>query len=213
MYQTRTTEDSDLTADRRLLVSYNNYTAAQGVVDTLSDAGFPVEHVAIVGSDLRLEENVTGRMTTPRAALRGAGSGAMFGLVVGLFLGLFTTTSTSFIALVLWSILWGAIAGAAFGATSHAFQGGTRDFTSRSLIVAGRYDVLVATSMIEQARTVLQGGLAPADTVVVDRPPAAPAPAPPAPPASSDGDTTEHDRALMDDLLTEDSPKGRGGRK
>ncbi|GAA0376822.1 hypothetical protein Acor_31170 [Acrocarpospora corrugata] len=209
MYQTRTTEDSDLTADRRLLVSYTNYTAAQGIVDTLSDAGFPVEHVAIVGSDLRLEENVTGRMTTARAALKGTWSGAMFGLIVGLFLGLFTTTTTSFIALVLWSILWGAIAGAAFGATSHAFQGGTRDFTSRSMIVAGRYDVLVSTTTIEQAQTLLQGGLSPADTVVVDRPPTAGPATPPPPPATNDGDTTEHARPLIDDLVTDDPNRTR----
>jgi hypothetical protein len=72
---------------------------------------------------------------------------------------------------VLWSILWGAIAGTAFGYTSHAFTGGTRDFSSRSSIVAGRYDVLVEASVLEQARTLLQGGLQPADTVVVERPP------------------------------------------
>ncbi|MCT9931070.1 hypothetical protein N5079_12675 [Planotetraspora sp. A-T 1434] len=159
--------------DRRLLVSYDNYTAAQKAVDTLSDAGFPVETAAIVGSDLRLEETVTGRLTNGRAALMGLVSGAVFGLIVGLFLALFTSTTTSFIGLVLWSILWGAIAGAAFGFTSHAFTGGTRDFSSKSSIVAGRYDVLVAASVLEQAQALLQGGLQPADTVVVQRPPSA----------------------------------------
>jgi hypothetical protein len=159
--------------DRRLLVSYDNYPAAQRAVDTLSDAGFPVETAAIVGSDLRLEETVTGRLTNGRAALTGLISGAVFGLIVGLFLGLFTSTTTSFVGLVLWSILWGAIAGAAFGFTSHAFQGGTRDFSSRSSLVAGRYDVLVASAMLDQAQALLQGGIQPADTVVVPRPPSA----------------------------------------
>ncbi|MEW9529896.1 general stress protein [Microbispora sp. NPDC049125] len=159
--------------DRRLLVSYDNYAAAQRAVDTLSDAGFPVETAAIVGSDLRLEETVTGRLTNGRAALMGLISGAVFGLIVGLFLGLFTSTTTSFVGLVLWSILWGAIAGAAFGFTSHAFQGGTRDFSSRSSLVAGRYDVLVASAMLDQAQALLQGGIQPADTVVVPRPPSA----------------------------------------
>ncbi|WP_221891154.1 YrzE family protein [Microbispora sp. KK1-11] len=159
--------------DRRLLVSYDNYTAAQRAVDTLSDAGFPVENTAIVGSDLRLEETVTGRLTNGRAALSGLITGAVFGLIVGLFLGLFTSATTSFFGLVLWSILWGAIAGAAFGFTSHAFTGGTRDFSSRSSIVAGRYDVLVASPMLDQAQALLQGGVQPADTVVVQRPPSA----------------------------------------
>ncbi len=169
----KSTAADPVVVDRRLLVSYDNYAAAQRAVDALSDAGFPVEHAAIVGSDLRLEETVTGRLTKGRAALTGAASGAVFGLVVGLFLGLFTTTTTSFFALVLWSLLWGAVLGAAFGFTSHAFKGGTRDFTSRSAIVAGRYDVLVAGSYIDHARAVLEGGAQPADTVVVDRPPSA----------------------------------------
>ncbi|MET8160767.1 general stress protein [Sphaerisporangium sp. NPDC005289] len=157
--------------DRRLLVSYDNYPAAQRAVDTLSDAGYPVQNVAIVGNDLRLEELVTGRLTNPRAALSGAISGAVFGLVVGLFLGLFTTTTASFFALVVWAILWGAVMGAAFGFAGHAFKGGTRDFTSRSAIVAGRYDVLVPAAAMEEALAVLEGGNKPADTVVVARPP------------------------------------------
>jgi hypothetical protein len=166
--------------DRRLLVSYDNYAAAQRAVDALSDAGFPVENAAIVGSDLRLEETVTGRLTNGRAALMGAASGAVFGLVVGLFLGLFTSRTTTFIGLVLWSVLWGAVMGAAFGFASHAFKGGTRDFTSRSAIVAGRYDILVAASQLDHARAILEGGAQPADTVVVERPPTA-GPVAPAP--------------------------------
>jgi hypothetical protein len=162
---------SPLTADRRLLVSYDNYPAAQRAVDTLSDAGYPVQNVAIVGSDLRLEELVTGRLTNPRAALSGAISGAVFGLIVGMFLGLFTSTTASFFALAAWAVLWGALMGAGFGFASHAFKGGTRDFTSRSAIVAGRYDVLVPSAALEQALAVLEGGTQPADTVVVDRPP------------------------------------------
>src|SRR5690242_1426536 len=96
-------EPASPAVDRRLLVSYDNYAAAQRAVDTLSDAGFPVQTAAIVGSDLRLEETVTGRLTNGRAALMGLVSGAVFGLIVGLFLGLFTSTTTSFVGLVLWS--------------------------------------------------------------------------------------------------------------
>ncbi|WP_205825948.1 YrzE family protein [Microbispora catharanthi] len=192
-------------ADRRLLVSYDNYTAAQRAVDTLSDAGFPVENTAIVGSDLRLEETVTGRLTNGKAALSGLITGAVFGLIVGLFLGLFTSATTSFFGLVLWSILWGAIAGAAFGFTSHAFTGGTRDFSSRSSIVAGRYDVLVASPMLDQAQALLQGGVQPADTVVVQRPPSA-GPVTTAPAAA--GDTAPQATGYP---LTEDRAEARAG--
>ncbi|GII87207.1 hypothetical protein Ssi03_51970 [Sphaerisporangium siamense] len=171
MIQTSPAPTSSVAVDRRLLVSYDNYPAAQRAVDTLSDAGYPVQNVAIVGSDLRLEETVTGRLTNPRAALSGAISGAVFGLVVGMFLGLFTSTTASFFALAIWAALWGAVMGAGFGFAGHAFKGGTRDFSSRSMIVAGRYDVLVPSAALQEAVTVLEGGLRPADTVVVARPP------------------------------------------
>jgi hypothetical protein len=57
-------------------------------VDRLSDSGFPVEHLQIVG--IRTVEQVTGRMTTGKAALYGAGSGAWLGILTGLIFGLFT---------------------------------------------------------------------------------------------------------------------------
>ncbi|MFD0665385.1 general stress protein [Thermocatellispora tengchongensis] len=170
--------DVPVGGDRRLLVSHPDYLSAQRTVDTLSDAGFPVQNVSIVGQDLRLEEAVTGRVTNARAALTGAGSGAVFGVIVGLFLGLFTSTTGSFVALVLWAALWGAVLGAAFGFINHAFQGGKRDFASRSAIVAGRYDVLVTSAELERARQLLDGvaaatGSAQADTAVVTPPPSA----------------------------------------
>ncbi|GAA2869957.1 hypothetical protein GCM10010517_30060 [Streptosporangium fragile] len=165
--------DTQVVVDRRVLAGYDNYLAAQRTVDRLSDAGFPVENTAIVGSDLRLEETVTGRMTKGRAALAGAGSGVLFGAVVGMFLGLFTSTTLSFVMLVLWAALWGAVMGAAFGFINHLFTGGKRDFASRSAIVAGRYDVLVAASHLDHARAVLDSAADPADTLVVETPPSA----------------------------------------
>ena len=44
--------------------SYSSYEEAQAAVDRLSDEGFPVENLDIVGSGLRLVERVTGRVTT-----------------------------------------------------------------------------------------------------------------------------------------------------
>src|SRR5579875_2636397 len=90
---------------------FDDYAAAQRAVDQLSDDGFPVEHLDIVGSDLRLVERVTGRLTKGRAALAGAASGAWFGLLIGLLLGIFTTGSWFGLLLV------GLVVGAAWGAT------------------------------------------------------------------------------------------------
>src|SRR5690242_1778259 len=76
-----------------LVATYPDYQAAQRAVDYLSDVKFPVEHTAIVGTDLRLVEMVLGRLTVLRAALTGALTGAWFGLFIGLLFGVFTTQS------------------------------------------------------------------------------------------------------------------------
>src|ERR1700759_5249108 len=62
------------------VASFTTYQEAQAAVDKLSDLKFAVEELDIVGSDLRLVEHVTGRLTLGRATAAGAASGAWFGL-------------------------------------------------------------------------------------------------------------------------------------
>src|SRR5918996_4348625 len=71
------------------VATYDSYAEAERAVDFLSDQGFPVERVAIVGTGLKTVEQVAGRLTTGRAALAGAGQGAMLGLIFGLLFSLF----------------------------------------------------------------------------------------------------------------------------
>jgi hypothetical protein len=134
--------------------TYNSYEDAERAVDYLSDNGFPVENAQIVGSNLHLVEQVTGRVTTGRAALAGAGSGAWFGLFIGLLVGLFTT-GPEWIGLVLGGVLIGAFWGAAFGFVAHWMTRGQRDFSSVRSLVAGRYDVTVAATEAQRARDLL----------------------------------------------------------
>ena len=91
-----------------VLREYNTYEEAQRLVDQLSDAGFPVQHVRIVGHDFHSVEQVTGRLTKGRAALLGAGSGAWFGLLIGLLLSLFAVGPGVLVAL-LGSVLIGGV--------------------------------------------------------------------------------------------------------
>ena len=142
--------------------SYDTYTEAQRAVDYLSDQGFPVQHVAIVGSDLRMVENVLGRLTRGRAAAAGAASGAWFGLFVGVLLSLFAEQDTNTFGLVLSAVLYGAAFGAIFGFVSHAMSGGKRDFTSRSKIVASAYELRCVWAEADRAREVLAGMPGPA---------------------------------------------------
>ena len=135
------------------VASYPEYRSAQLAVDYLSDNGFPVERTAIVGTGLRLVENVLGRLTIARATMGGAASGAWFGLFIGLLLGIFT--NSNWFGVVLAGLLIGAAWGAIFGGTAHAMTRGQRDFTSRSSLQAEQYAVVVDTEVADQARQLL----------------------------------------------------------
>ncbi|MDP9844180.1 general stress protein [Streptosporangium lutulentum] len=137
--------------------TFHTYAEAQRAVDYLSDQRFPVEHTMIVGVNLRLIEQVLGRLTSLRAAGMGAASGAWFGLLIGLFFAIFARGFP--IALPLWGLIWGAIAGAIFGLIAHALTGGKRDFLSSSSLVAERYEVLVTAEHAVEARKLLDAGL------------------------------------------------------
>jgi hypothetical protein len=111
---------TDPTAQGRLLTlaRFPSYAGAQHLVDRLADAKFPVERMRIVGNGIRTVETVTGRMTTGRAALYGAGSGAWFGLFIGLLFGLFTIGPV-WIGVLLTTVLLGAVFGAVAGFVGH----------------------------------------------------------------------------------------------
>lgn len=133
--------------------SYAEYALAQKAVDYLSDNKFPVERTSIIGTDLRLVENVLGRLTTARAAAAGAASGAWFGLFIGVLFGLFS--DSNWFAVILTTVLIGAVWGAIFGAIAHAATGGRRDFTSRSSLQAAQYAVLADAEVADEAKALL----------------------------------------------------------
>lgn len=151
-----TPEISSAARDGQSVASYAAYPEAQEAVDRLADAGFPVENVDIVGSDLRLVEHVTGRLTRGRAAMYGAGIGAWWGLFFGLLVGLFTT-GPEWVGLVLGGLLIGAVFGALIGFFAQYATGGRRDFSSSSGLVASRYDVMVVDEHADRARQLLAG--------------------------------------------------------
>src|SRR3954462_1745045 len=95
--------------------SYDTYEQAQAAVDYLSDQKFAVENVTIIGSDLRMVERVTGRLSWGRAGGAGAAGGAWWGLFVGLLLGIFSSTGAGWIGSVLTGLLIGLVFGAIFG--------------------------------------------------------------------------------------------------
>lgn len=139
---------------RTSVATYDVYPHAQRAVDHLSDQHFAVERVQIVGTELRMVEQVFGRLTWGRAILSGLGTGAWLGLFVGVLL-LLVVPDIGALEAIAWGLLNGAIFGAIFGVVSYALSGGRRDFISRSRIVPTRYDVLVERPYAEEARQVL----------------------------------------------------------
>lgn len=130
-------------AGQHRLATFPTYLGAQQLVDRMSDDGFPVESVRIVGDGIRSVEHVTGRMTKARAAGNAAASGAWFGLLIGLLLGLFTAGPAWWLWVVVVSVVVGAIWGAIFGYVAHWSTRGRRDFSSISSLEAQKYDVYV----------------------------------------------------------------------
>lgn len=134
---------------------FDDYTEAQQVVDYLSDHDFPVRNVLIVGTDLKLLERVTGRLTRGRAVGAGALSGAWLGFFVGFIFATFDTQGFSLLS-VLATVVMGAVFGLIWSSLLYAFAGGARrDFTSVSQVVATKYEVLVEHKFVQRGRDLL----------------------------------------------------------
>lgn len=134
--------------------SYPTYEKAQEAVDYLSDNEFPVENVTIVGTDLRLVEQVTGRLTRSALVRAAAMTGAMWGLFMGVIVSLFGSSEFSLLVPVITALV-GAGFGALSGSMAYSATGGKRDFTSRSGVVATSYEVRCQARVAEDARNLL----------------------------------------------------------
>lgn len=144
------------TINYRVLTAVRSYDEAQHYVDTLSDSGFPVENIRIVGLGLETVEQVTGRKTTWSATWQSALYGAWMGVFVGLLLSLF-------VPVIAWRVLTtGLLLGLAFGGISgafgHSLQGGRRDFSSIATTRASTYEIHVVSGLVDEANRILRLG-------------------------------------------------------
>ncbi len=137
-----------------MLGTYDTYVEAQQVVDKLAKADFDVKQLAIIGSDLKTIERVTGKLTYGRAAITGAVSGAWLGLFAGTLLFLFSATPQVTYAFAV--ILIGAAFGMLFGIVSYAVNRRRRDYTSTNQVIASSYQVIAPSNLIVRAQELLQ---------------------------------------------------------
>jgi hypothetical protein len=115
--------------------AYDTYAAAQQAVDRLAEHDFPVQDVVIVGTGLRWEERVRGRLD-PAAT---AGLGALGGLLLAMPAWAAATLGRQFVLAALSALL-----GAVWGLLAHVvLTGGGHRFTSAARVVADRYELFV----------------------------------------------------------------------
>ncbi|WP_413805356.1 hypothetical protein [Streptomyces sp. OE57] len=68
---------------------------------------------------------------------------------------MFAAGAHNVIVLLVSGLVYGAVFGAIFGFVGHAMTGGRRDFSSRSQIVAARYEVVADAQVADDAKNML----------------------------------------------------------
>jgi len=141
-------------ANPRSVAIYDTYEDAQKAVDYLADHQFPVERLAIVGTDLKSVERVTGRLTWGKVLLSGAAGGIMWGLALAVLLWIFVPGHSLF-SYIIWGLLFGVIYGMLAAAVQYAMTRGQRDFSSAKAVIATHYEVLGESDVFQKARSLL----------------------------------------------------------
>lgn len=133
---------------------YDKYEQAQKAVDHLADNKFPVQNLAIVGTELKSVERVLGRKSWGSVIQQGIVSGIGTGLLVGLVMMIFGEPE-QLLAVLLTALGIGIVIGLVFTSITYAISGGHRDFNSVSQIAATKYEVMSEHKVAQQAREML----------------------------------------------------------
>ncbi|MDO4241753.1 MAG: hypothetical protein Q4C71_04390 [Microbacteriaceae bacterium] len=148
---------ADFQTPQGVVVStYSSQQAAHHAVSVLSEAGFPVQSLAIVGRDVQTVEQITGRLTYGKVALGGLISGLYFGFAVAILLFLLNPEGRVNLAhsgaiVLMVSGLMMLLRLVMFGLTRRA-----RNYTAVGQVVASRYDLLAPGDLLGRARKVLE---------------------------------------------------------
>ena len=136
---------------------YDEYSDAARAVDYLGDRQFPVENLAIVGTDLKSVEKVTGNVTWGKVLGAGFVQGAMWAGMFAIFMWLLQPGLSLLTALLIGVIGFGGV-GMLLAALQYRMRGGERDYTSTTAIIATHYEVLAEAEYVDRARHLLSGG-------------------------------------------------------
>jgi|SRR5687768_12459486 len=137
-----------------VVASFDDYAAAQRAVDRVADVGFPVERLSIVGNDLTLVENITGRLGYGRVAGEGALSGGLIAGFIGVLFGVlnwFDPADQQPAARPLRARLRRG-GRRLLGVFLRWMTQGARDFSSVRSMTAARFELLGPADMADDAR-------------------------------------------------------------
>jgi len=139
---------------------FKNYREAVKVVEQLVENGFPARLISIIGSDLKTVETLKGKLGYGRVALSGAVTGSWIGLFFGLIFGATSTTEQVVITNLSAGIVIGAGVGMMLNVIRFSLTKNKRSFISAQAVVAKKYDVVVPTGQLTEAKKAIKAGVA-----------------------------------------------------
>ena len=137
------------------LGTFNSYRDAQKAVDYLSDQQFPVQNLAIVGTDLRQVERVTGRRDWTTVINQGLANGLSMGLIFGVMALIFYPPQSNVYLITAVAVAAAVVISVVIGVIAYALTRGRRDFTSISQVIATHYELLCEHKVTTKARELL----------------------------------------------------------
>jgi len=144
------------------VADFPSYPEAVAYVERILRGNFPATAIAIVGSNLSTVERVKARINYGKVARSGAMTGAWLGLLIFLVVGS-APDSTTAAATPLFTLPSAILVGAGFGMLFQVIRfsmtKNKRSFSSGSLVVAKKYEVVVPNELtVEVTEAFIKGG-------------------------------------------------------
>lgn len=133
---------------------FNDYQGAVAYVERIILGDFPATSIAIVGTNLTSVERVRARISYGRVAASGAAAGVWLGLLIFILFAYSSTPATENpepLFSLGSALLVGAGVGMLFQVIRFSLAKGKRGFASASQIVAGKYEVIVPSELVNEA--------------------------------------------------------------
>ena len=140
-----------------VLAGFSKYADALQLVEKLVENDFPAKSISIVGTDLKSVELIRGKLGYGRVSISGAVTGTWIGLFLGLILGGGAeSTEAQLVSNIGAGIVIGAGIGMLFNIIRFSLTKNKRNFISTQSVVAKKYEVIVPTELLANAKTAIQ---------------------------------------------------------